>query len=252
MTSPVAHRAFADPAKRVAPFGRVLVGYDGSERCEDALALARRLVDPGSGTIGVRDRLDGRHRISPADADAVVVASASHVPTGRIRVHHGLLRLLQRTGVPVAVAPAGHRVTGRFHHVGVAVDNSPEAATALACAYALAARDGSAVTLVRVLPRVADDIVTERERLHERLTAQEQLDRAADLAPAGVNPEARLLHGDPGTVLGKAFDACADLVVCGTHGYGLLERALVGSVSKAVLEAATQPVVVVPTHRTAP
>jgi nucleotide-binding universal stress UspA family protein len=160
-----------------------------------------------------------------------------------------LLRLLHRTSVPVAVVPAGHGETGPFRHIGVAVDDSPEGAAAVAYAYELAARDGSAVTLVRAMPPASDGSVGERERLRERLAVQEQLDRVAELAPPGVNPQARLLHGDPATVLPKAFDGTADLVVCGSHGYGAVQRALAGSVSKPLLEAATQPVLVVRTGR---
>jgi nucleotide-binding universal stress UspA family protein len=234
-------------------FGRVLVGFEGSDGFDDALTLARRLVDPESGTIRVCGPLDGRHeRVSAAQADAVVAPSAPHGPAGRIGVDRRLLRLLHRTCVPVAVAPAGHRETGRFHRIGVAVDDSPEAAAALACAYALAARDGSAVALVRATPVVAEGLglMSEREQLHERLAVQERLDLATELAPAGVNPHARLLHGDPATVLPKAFDGLVDLVVCGSRGNGTFQRAVSGSVSTALLDRATQPVLVVRTNRT--
>lgn len=247
MASASVHPSTAEPGGRPAgPFGRVLVGFDESDRFDDTLALARRLANPDAGRIAVGGRVDGRVRTAPPDADVVVVASAANGPAGRILVDRRLLRVLQHASAPICVAPAGLRETEPFHHIGVAVDDSAAAAAAVACAYALAARDGCAVTLLRALPRVTNDFAYERELLRERLTVQEQLDCVADLAPAGVNPRARLLHGDPGTVLAKAFDDFADLVVCGTHGHGPLQRALAGSVSRALLEAATQPVLVVP------
>jgi nucleotide-binding universal stress UspA family protein len=232
----------------------VLVGFDDSGGFDDSLALARRLVDPGMGTICVCGPLDGRHeRISAAHADAVVAPSARPTPAGRIVLDRRLHRLLRRARVPVAVAPSGYRETGPWHHIGVAVDDSPESAAALARAYALAARHGSAVTLVRALPIIADGagLMSEREQMKWHLAVQARLELAAERAPAGVNPQARLLHGNPATVLPKAFEGLVDLVVCGSHGYGVLERALSGSVSTALLDHATQPVLVVRTDRPA-
>jgi nucleotide-binding universal stress UspA family protein len=135
--------------------------------------------------------------------------------------------------------------------VAIAFDGSPESRAALEAGYALAARDGAAVTLLRALPRIPDGVATDDERLQLRLRAQAELDAAADSAPAGVNPRARLLHGDPRKVLAEACDGLVDLVVCGSHGYGALQRAVLGSVSASLLAGASQPVLVIRSARAA-
>ena len=97
-----------------------------------------------------------------------------------------------------------------FHHVGIAYDGTPESSAALRTAYALAARDGAAVTLYHAVAGVAaaqsgaSNRELERAALAPRLEAQQLLDTAADGAPPGVNPRTVLLHGDPGPKIGAA------------------------------------------------
>ena len=68
----------------------------------------------------------------------------------------------------------------------------------------------------------------------------------ADVLGAGstVEAEKRLVEGDPGEVL-VAESEGAELVVVGSHGRSGIRAALLGSVSRHVVEHATCPVVVV-------
>lgn len=184
-------------------------------------------------------------------ADLLVLGSRPG-PAGRIAPGRTVHRLLQGAPCAVAVAPADGGGRDRFRHVGVAYDGSPEADAALEAAYATAAGHGAAVSLFLVtpgpgggyggLPAPEVDRVTqdERRRAHERL------DAAAEAAPAGVNPRTVVLHGEPAREIARACDGIVDLLFCGSRGYGPMQRALAGSVSEALLAAATQPVVVTP------
>jgi nucleotide-binding universal stress UspA family protein len=287
--------ATAEPGN--AGFGRVVVGFDGSEQAADALALSQRLLDPQHGEILLAHiavehllRVPRHHReplraellaaararlgpgVAVAElvrssasvargitelaeeerADLVVVGSSGSCEDGRTSPGRSALRLLHGAPCAVAIAAAGRRDDGPFRHVGIAYDGSPESGAALRAAYALAARDGAAVSLYHSIAGtpVAPPGVTAREleraALMPRLDAQKLLDAAADAAPRGVNPRTVLLHGDPGPQIAAAADGILDIVFAGSRGYGPMHRALAGSVSEALLRQSTQPVVVMP------
>ena len=280
-----------------AGFGRVLVGYDGSEGAADALALAQRLREPRHGTIllahvEVEHMLRiPRHRRAPGSAellaggrgqvaaevsvtevtrasssvprgltelaeeehsDLVVVGSSGGGGDGRTWPGRTALRLFQGAPCAVSIAAAGSRDSGSFHHVGIAYDGLPESRAALRTAYALASRDGAAVSLFHAIPAGPPPAVgaptreLERAALAPRLEAQELLDAAADAAPPRVNPRTVLLHGDPVREIAAAADGIVDILFTGSRGYGPMHRALAGSVSEALLRVSSQPVVVMP------
>jgi nucleotide-binding universal stress UspA family protein len=81
-------------------------------------------------------------------------------------------------------------------------------------------------------------------------TAKEHLRRllhsVADNAPHGVNPETLLLDGDPASVIAARAQGVLDLLFVGSRGYGPLRRALLGSVSAALVRDAGCPVIVTP------
>ena len=185
-------------------------------------------------------------------ADVVVVGSGGPVIAGRITPARTAMRLMQGAPCAVAFAPAGQRDIDTFRHVGIAYDASPEAAAALTTGYALAARDGAAVSLLCAIPAggvgwngLAPEEV-DRNRHAARLRAQEELDAAADAAPGGVNPRTVLLHGEPVQAIATACDGIVDVLFAGSRGYGPLQRVLAGSVSEGLVLAATQPIIVMP------
>lgn len=210
-------------------------------------AQARATIPPG---IRVRERAPvapsaarGLTELAESeDADLVVIGSSSHGDTGHIRLERTAGRLLQGAPCAVAIAPGGLHEHGGFRHIGIAYDDSPEARVALAVAYDIAAGCGAAVSLFYALPTFEPD----DQRHAERRSAEAALDAAADGAPPDVNPRTVLLHGVPSVVINQASAQVVDLLVTGSRGYGPMHRALIGSVSEALTEGASHPVVVVP------
>jgi nucleotide-binding universal stress UspA family protein len=238
---------------------RALVADTGTPRTADAAALAAQLarapeaartVELHGRSIGhraARDLADEAHRDG---ADLIVLGSRADAPDGRVWPTRTTMRLLHDAPCAVAVAPAGYEGTGPFRHLGVAFDGSPEADAALAAAYGLAERDASAVTLYRIMvdgrPSYAGIPEVDRAWQLERVAAQEQLDAAADRAPAGVNPETVLLRGSPARAIAAAADGVLDLVITGSRGQGPMARAFAGSTSESLLLSATCPVLIIP------
>jgi nucleotide-binding universal stress UspA family protein len=282
-------------------FRHIVVAFDGSDRAQDALALALRLRNPDGGHITLACALTERpwwqpHRAhhtnddvpeevglmlaaararipagihvalrapvasSPAraltelaedeHADLVVVASSRRTSDGRIHLERTAGRLLQGAPCAVAVAPSGLQTDEPFRHVGVAYDGTPEARTALAAGYSIAAASGAATTVLyaHVILAGPPDLVSDvgQERIMARREAEMLLDEAAETAPEGVNPRTLLLHGPAAAVIADACEGIVDLLVCGSRGYGPIERALMGSVAEQLMEGARHPVLVLP------
>ncbi|MCF7816834.1 MAG: universal stress protein [Kiritimatiellales bacterium] len=73
------------------------------------------------------------------------------------------------------------------------------------------------------------------------------LGMSSGLRGNGVDAQAILLKGDAAKlVLEKAGELSADIIVLGSQGHGLLHKALLGSVSEAVIRHAACSVMVVP------
>jgi nucleotide-binding universal stress UspA family protein len=245
--------------REVMAFRRALVADPGSPRAVDAAALAAQLAGAREATrtvelhrrsIGHRAARDLAQEAERDGADLIVLGSRADAPDGRIWPPRTTMQLLREAPCAVAVAPAGYEGAGPFRHLGVAYDGSPEAEAALAAAYGLAERDASAITLYRIMvdgrPSYAGVPEIDRAWQLERVAAQEQLDAAADLAPAGVNPETVLLRGDPARAIAAAADGVLDLVIAGSRGQGPMARAFAGSTSESLLLSATCPVLIVP------
>ncbi|MEE9369051.1 MAG: universal stress protein [Pontiella sp.] len=63
----------------------------------------------------------------------------------------------------------------------------------------------------------------------------------------GVNAQAILLKGNgAATIIEKSIDLQVEMIILGSHGHGLLHKALLGSVSQAVIRRAKCNVMVVP------
>jgi nucleotide-binding universal stress UspA family protein len=235
-----------DPASASAAEGEELDAMFSEARHSVPLGTrvrGRKLI-AGSAARGLTELAE------TAEADLVVIGSSTHAASGSVSTERTAGRLLQGAPCAVAVPPAGARAEGPFRHIGVAFDGSPESHAAVAAAYALAARDHAAVTLVQALPEigpadVVGPVVESDQRLHRR-RAQEEIEAVADAAPGGVNPRAVLLHGRPEDVVAETCNGVVDLLITGSRGYGPMRRAFIGSVSEALMEGAPHPVLVMP------
>lgn len=91
--------------------------------------------------------------------------------------------------------------------------------------------------------QVARDLsADEIKREHTRL-----LEISAHLREQDVDAQALLLKGDPtALILEKAETLHVDMIIIGSHGHGLLHKALLGSVSESVLHKTQRNVLIVP------
>ncbi len=89
---------------------------------------------------------------------------------------------------------------------------------------------------------VRQSVAAELHDVHRRLQ-----DHSAELRARGIDCTALLVQGStPETIVREGDRLDADLIVLGSHGHGLLRRALLGSVSEHVLHNARRPLLIVP------
>ena len=185
-------------------------------------------------------------------ADLVVVGSSQRGAIGRVLPGTTAERLLHGAPCAVAVAPRGYR-GGPVRHIGVAYDGSPEAEAALHAAQALAVELRAALTVYCVVEPTPPSAAMIAAGTGAEWPSRTAKDRArhllwavSDNAPAGLKPETLLLQGEPAVEIAARAHGVIDLLFTGSRGYGPLRRALLGSVSGALLRDAGCPVVVTP------
>jgi nucleotide-binding universal stress UspA family protein len=231
---------------------------------EDSLALqARERLDEARGRLGDRPNtaFHVRGSYSPGaglheeaertHADLLIVGSSHRSALGRIIPGSVTRQVLHAAPCAVAVAPAGLRDHGRkLQHIGVAFDGGPEAQQALETAARLAREHGADLTLITVVDfvAVADGWASAwvypavRDDIHE---AAEDQGRKAIAALEDIDAEVEIIDGTTTQELVLA-GARFDLLVMGSRGYGPIRRALLGTTSGRVAEAAACPVLITP------
>jgi nucleotide-binding universal stress UspA family protein len=283
-------------------YRKIVVGYDGSERAKDALALAAQLragdgvviagcvypaTGPGRGkqlepvladaareTLAeARKQIDadwlslqavrghspahGLHVLSEeAQADLVAVGSSHRGDVGRVLAGSTGERLLNGSPCPVAVAPNGFASqAGALRVIGVPVDGSHEAETALHEGAALAAELSGALRLVTVVPPL--EVLTDDARYHphhsdaeiehyRREEFRRMLDGAAAPLPDELRAATVLTEGQPAAEIVDQAGKGIDLLVMGSRNYGPIRRVMVGSTAIAVMRRSPCPVIVIP------
>jgi nucleotide-binding universal stress UspA family protein len=136
----------------------------------------------------------------------------------------------------------------------VGYDGSPESRDAVELAAERAGPTGT-VLVAHVLPAPGHLGTPYYERTLERshLRAEELLRQLVErLPPSGASVETEVFRGDPADVLSRVAGARrAQEIVVGSRAVGRW-RALLGSVSHALLRRADRPVLVVPSRAAAP
>lgn len=137
----------------------------------------------------------------------------------------------------------------------VAVDGSEMSERVLAVVRDLASSTGAEVELIHVAPPDPDFVGYEvgpesvrnavaHERREEHRDVQEL---ARTLREGGIAAKGVLVQGPIAeAIVERAERLEADLIVVGSHRRGRVARAVLGSVSEAVVRASTRPVLVVP------
>jgi len=94
--------------------------------------------------------------------------------------------------------------------------------------------------------QMARDLTAEEiKREHSELLAM-----SSHLRQEGVNAQAILLSGNAARlILDKASELGAEIIILGSHGHGLLHKALLGSVSESVMQHADRNVMIVPAEK---
>ena len=137
-----------------------------------------------------------------------------------------------------------------FKRILVAVDEGEPAAFAVEVAARLAQDLQAQLVLmnsVALSPGFRPDVTFEPDRRARRLqAAQTLLNGLRERACVMVATEVIVREGDPAVeIVDAAKQSGADLIVMGTHGRGLVARAILGSVAYAVIRAAESPVMTV-------
>lgn len=140
----------------------------------------------------------------------------------------------------------------------VAIDFSPVSEAVVERGAAIAKAFGAALWLLHVAApdpdfvgyepgpqSVRHSVAAGLHDVHRRLQ-----ERSAALRERGIDCTALLVQGStPETIGREAGRLDADLIVLGSHGHGVLRRALLGSVSEHVLHHAARPLLIVPAPR---
>jgi nucleotide-binding universal stress UspA family protein len=230
------------------------------ERAEELLQRARRVLGDGVAadyrTVSAASESRGLHELAEREqAEVVVIGSTHRGPLGRTYPGSTGDRLLQGSAWPVAVAPRGLREDPppALRTIAVAFLDTPEAHEALDFAAALAQRSGARLRLLSVLPSRAEvfaPVVGRDAEAAFASRAREVFQAALDHALAGlggrVEATGELLEGDVVDALATLDRRDADLLVCGSRGYGPIRRVLLGGVSSRLLRRAACPLLVVP------
>jgi nucleotide-binding universal stress UspA family protein len=194
----------------------------------------------------------GLYQLATAErADLVVVGSSKHGPGALGSVSHSLLH-----GCPcsVAVAPPDFRLHGHhpFETIGVAYDGEPESERALARGIELAKATGATLRIITIA--MAPEGGFEDAGFYQAGSAEQKqamidhmqglMDKAVERAKAaGVEAAGTLEVGSRARL---AEQSGIDLMLTGSRSYGPVRVALLGSVSRRLVDAGRFPVIVVP------
>ena len=186
-------------------------------------------------------------------AGVVVVGSSHRGRLGRVLAGSVTAAALHGSGCAVAVAPRGYSGDAALERIAVAFDGSDESRDALAVAAAIAQLAGASLRSytvtqpVEVAPALTMPgwSVPSSHGETFRTHAERVMEQARATLPEGMLEQTELLEGRPSDALvGESHDA--DLLVCGSRGYGALRSVALGSVSRALVNEAACPVLVMP------
>ena len=170
------------------------------------------------------------------NADLIVMGQRGSRGLARVRLGQATAKVIGHAHCSVLVVPRNADPVGQ--RIVLATDGSVYADAATAMAGSLARILGAPVTTVSAT------LPSQSTQRHEE--AREAANRAAVfLTSHGIDAEAVVYPGRPDEVIIETAAAKkADLIVVGSHGRTGLERAMLGSVSERVLDAASTVVLV--------
>lgn len=258
-------------------YRRVMVGFVDTERGHDALALGTILARANRAELVLvtAEQADREHLIELAadqEADLLVVGSSHRGPLGKVYPGSTVERVVAAAHCAVAVAPPGFAerlgsATGwrplsgdeedvGMRVIGVGYDGSRAAGEALKTAVELAIPNGAALRVYTVAERIPQLPVASGSAPAAAPSNLERMREALHRTVAAVPSEARalpvLLRGFVADELIKASEVGVDLLVLGSRSGGPVRRKLHHSVTSAVMESASCPVLIAPEGVAAP
>jgi nucleotide-binding universal stress UspA family protein len=222
----------------------------------DDRAVALDLLDEAERRVpyGTRAEMCAVRSGSPAHGlhHLAQTLGADLIVVGRRRNTRGQSTFVTGAPCAVAVAPSGFAddPDPGLRVVGVAFDGSSESRAAVELARDVALVAGAAIQLIGVAqeppkPTVGMTGAWVAADFDYRAALRSELESVADQLPPELRTQVVVADGDPRvTLIDRA--APLSLLVMGSHGRGPFRRALLGSVSAAVLRDLPCPVLVVP------
>jgi nucleotide-binding universal stress UspA family protein len=190
------------------------------------------------------------------DVDLVVLGTHGRRGPAHLLIGSTASEILRRSERAVLVVPSrSQRKAGRLRRILAPTDFSAMARHAVAHARELAASTGATLELFHVLPSLevplpmnpgsfGGGIVSELEP-----AARSALAELAALPGPEGKIETEVWQGPAASsILNRAAETEADLVVLATHGHTGLDRLLLGSVTEKVARLSPCPVLVLPAH----
>ncbi len=180
-------------------------------------------------------------------AKLVIVGLTRHSRLDRMLGRETALHIARESPVPVLALPAEMAAPPR--RILICVDFTPASLFAARAALALAADDAVIELMhVRESPEPEIDVLAEWYASYQRA-----LPTIFALLESRIEPQRdmrlqrRMVDGDiVTTLLERANEWDADLIVAASHGGGLLKRFAVGSVTTQLMRSITRPLLVVP------
>jgi nucleotide-binding universal stress UspA family protein len=186
------------------------------------------------------------------EARMLVVGSSHRGRLGRVLAGSVTAGVLHGSSCPVTVAPRGYAGGGSFSRIAVAYDGSAESRDALAAAVELASLGhGRVHSFTVATPATGDDplgaggFVIPDDFDARRARAEDVASQVRGNVPEELLEGADVVIGAIGDALADAAHD-ADLLVCGSRGYGPLRSVALGGVSRALVNMASCPVLVLP------
>jgi len=211
-------------------------------------------VDASYRSVAADSASHGLHDLAEAESPGgALIVLGSRKTRGLRRTYPGSTaeRLLQGAPVAVALVPWGYGESAgeQLRRVAVAYIDTPDGQVALQHAAEIAQRLGASLEVLSVVPdtRVVPALGDVARFGEEQRAGYEQaLEAAVATLPSQLGATGRLLEGPVVDALADITPDQADLLICGSRGYGPARRVLLGGVSSRVLRHARVPVLVVP------
>jgi len=193
--------------------------------------------------VGSGDRANAVLRYAEsAGVDLVVVGGQHRGRVSRLLGAGVAERVSAGATAPVLVVPKGAAARPPYRRLLLATDGQAGSRRAETCAFDLARAYGAGLHVLYVV----DSRFGESGALHnllDREAASVGRDLRSRAARAGAEVTVAVREGRPGTeILDYAGANDVDLIVVGTQGRAGIERVLMGSVARRVLDGASVPV----------